>query len=932
MANNLINASELLEKINTLWSEHAKLINQANEPLQKYTNLAKLPSNYAKNLQEVTDVSNKLRKSTDELTKTEKQLQAQQKADVILRNKRIKAFEKQDKAIAREQKALERTSGLYNKVQQRVKSLTLQYNQLATKKALGQKLTTSELSGLKQITLQLNKYDAVLKKVDADVGKHQRNVGNYKSAYDGLGFSITQLAREAPAFANSVQTGFMAISNNLPMLFDEIAKTKREVASLRAEGIQTSGTFARLAKSIFSFQTLLSVGVTLLTLYGKDIVNFISDLIKGDNAVTSLADGFRGLGDEAKTSIGRLKGLIGVTQDLTRTDEERLRAIKDINDEYPTFNTNILEEKDNLELVNKEVEKYIGLLISRARVKQSEAKIGGLVQEQLDLEESILKRQKDISDERQSQLRTLVKGIVETRKLENSDKERLKAISEYDKIYSSASFSEQILLKAYEKELYLKEKIQKETSNIVNNTIDEEESIKGTVKYYESLISANNQLIKEKKTLNELSDVRKLQAENKQYQRQIDLILGTKNGTVDRIDVLKVNAKETQSLSEIIREHIKVLTDARDMTLGGSQEYAVLTKEIEKYNDILNGTIKTTDLLLDSEYLSRVKSAQDGVKAREEAEKKKTEITAYYAKQREEIEREVEQNVRELINASVDAMFQKKLDNYEREGQLLNKTEERALSNTQLSEEAQIEIKRQAQVKRDEIEKKKAETERKAFLLKQAFEFAEITISTIKAVAQLKAQASILLANPITAPLAPIALGQIPLVITSGAIAGATVLAQTIPAFKDGVIGFEGGQAIVGDGGKHEYIRTPDGTVTKTPKTDTLVNLPKGTDVFKDENAFMSSLNKELGINGISPLSNILSRSIMPNITNKGISKEDLKEVFSNEISKLNNTIKNKSETSFNFDEKGFNTFITSRGGKTKVLNARVTGRGKTNR
>lgn len=892
MANNLINASELLEKINSLWSEHAKLINQANEPLQKYTNLAKLPSNYAKNLQEVANVSDKLRKSTAELTKIEKQLQAQQKADVILRNKRIKAFDKQDKAILREQKALERTSGLYNKVQQRVKSLTLQYNQLATKKALGQKLTTSELSGLKQITLQLNKYDAVLKKVDADVGKHQRNVGNYKSAYDGLGWSVAQLAREAPAFANSIQTGFMAISNNLPMLFDEIAKTKREVASLRAEGIQTSGTFSRLAKSIFSFQTLLSVGVTLLTIYGKDIVNWVSDLMSGDKALNNLAENTKKLNEEstkiASQSIPQFQALVNIVTDLTESEERRSDAIKMLKDEYPDFNAEILKEKDNTALVNKEIEQYINKIGQKAKAQASmnmmQEKYNGLI-------------------------------IAE----QNTEKERQRLLSQAQKIDPTIKNTEEAIKLLKERK---READQYNVSTIYGTTT--QNSRQASLNKLNGLMEEQDAIQRE---INALMDV---------YIDNADLVdYSDKKSTKTKekkVDVLKVEAKETQSLSEIIREHIKVLTDARDMTLGGSQEYAVLTKEIEKYNDILNGTIRTTDLLLDSEYLSRVKSAQDGVKAREDAEKKKTEITAYYAKQREEIEREVERNVRELINASVDAMFQKKLDNYEREGQLLNETEERALSNTQLSEEAQIEIKRQAQVKRDELARKQAETERKAFLLKQAFEFAEITISTVKAVAQLKAQASILASNPITAPLASIALSQIPLVITSGVIAGATVLAQTIPAFKDGVIGFEGGQAIVGDGGKHEYIRTPDGTVTKTPKTDTLVNLPKGTDVFKDENAFMNSLNKELGINGISPLSNILSRSIMPNITNKGISKEDLKEVFSNEISKLSNTIKNKSETSFNFDEKGFNAFITNKSGKTKVLNARVTGRGKTNR
>lgn len=78
----------------------------------------------------------------------------------------------------------------------------------------------------------------------------------------------------------------------------------------------------------------------------------------------------------------------------------------------------------------------------------------------------------------------------------------------------------------------------------------------------------------------------------------------------------------------------------------------------------------------------------------------------------------------------------------------------------------------------------------------------------------------------------------IPLAYAVGAIGFAQlamVRAQEVPKFKDGVRDFSGGMAIVGDGGVSEFIRTPDGKIMKTPNKDTLVNLPKGTDVFKNE-------------------------------------------------------------------------------------------------
>lgn len=77
-----------------------------------------------------------------------------------------------------------------------------------------------------------NKMGETLKRLDASVGQHGRNVGNYASAYSGLNMSIQQILREAPSAAVSLNTFFLAISNNLPMFFDELAKINKEVKGL----------------------------------------------------------------------------------------------------------------------------------------------------------------------------------------------------------------------------------------------------------------------------------------------------------------------------------------------------------------------------------------------------------------------------------------------------------------------------------------------------------------------------------------------------------------------------------------------------------------------------------------------------------------------------------------------------------------------------
>lgn len=56
-----------------------------------------------------------------------------------------------------------------------------------------------------------------LKQIEAGAGRYQRFVGSYSTALEPFKFSIAQITREMPAFANSLQTGFMGISNNIAL-------------------------------------------------------------------------------------------------------------------------------------------------------------------------------------------------------------------------------------------------------------------------------------------------------------------------------------------------------------------------------------------------------------------------------------------------------------------------------------------------------------------------------------------------------------------------------------------------------------------------------------------------------------------------------------------------------------------------------------------
>ena len=179
------------------------------------------------------------------------------------------------------------------------------------------------------------------------MGVYNRNVGNYASGWDGLGNSINQLTREMPAFAVSAQTGFLAISNNLPILFDEIGRLNNQNKRLAADGKKTTSVLKSLGGALFSWGTLLSVGVTLLTVYGDEMLDFAVSLFKGKDALEGLSDAYKKVNEEAAESagsaIGKFKALVDVVQDETASEEARLEAKRQLNEEYPDFNANILK-------------------------------------------------------------------------------------------------------------------------------------------------------------------------------------------------------------------------------------------------------------------------------------------------------------------------------------------------------------------------------------------------------------------------------------------------------------------------------------------------------------------------------------------------------------------------------------------------------------
>lgn len=201
-------------------------------------------------------------------------------------------------------------------------------------------LSTEAANSKLGVELQKNiaALDTQVKSVDKSLGQHQRNVGNYVSTWDGMGNAINQLTREFPAFSVSLQTGFLAISNNIPILVDQISRIRKENAALREEGLKGVPVWKQIAKSAFSLNTLLSVGITLLTVYGKDIFEWGKNLLSSSSSAKAASEAQRDLNSSTGDYAKALKN-------STSSYGENLVTLRNLQAEWNNLGDNLNKQK-----------------------------------------------------------------------------------------------------------------------------------------------------------------------------------------------------------------------------------------------------------------------------------------------------------------------------------------------------------------------------------------------------------------------------------------------------------------------------------------------------------------------------------------------------------------------------------------------------------
>ena len=202
-------------------------------------------------------------------------------------------------------------------------------------------------SKIKELQEQLRQLDETAENTDT-VPTGAAQAGRQ---YNGLHMSVQQIARELPAATMGLNMFFLAISNNLPVLTDEIKRAKAANEELKASGQSTVPVWRQLISSIFSWQTALMVAITVLSMYGKEIASWVGSLFKSKDALEETRREQERLNKsmaDARTSAAKetagLRVLYAMTQNANASMRDRTAAVKELQSQYPAYFGSLSQE------------------------------------------------------------------------------------------------------------------------------------------------------------------------------------------------------------------------------------------------------------------------------------------------------------------------------------------------------------------------------------------------------------------------------------------------------------------------------------------------------------------------------------------------------------------------------------------------------------
>lgn len=241
---------------------------------------------------------------------------------------------------------------------------------------LDQSANIAQIHALEKQLEELRAQLKMLQNESESVQVTPADIPNAQRQFNGLHNSIQQMAREMPSLAMGPQMFFMAISNNLPIFTDELARARKEYDELQKSGKKGTPVWKQVLSSLFSWQTAMTTGIMLLVMYGDEIWDWTKDLFSAKKGVDEFNISLKEMTEIEKDGRAQmvrtrfeLKSVINEIKNFTGSKEQEKAKVEELNRKYGEsfgYYKTLSEWYDTL--IQKS-EDYVQVLLHQANVQ-----------------------------------------------------------------------------------------------------------------------------------------------------------------------------------------------------------------------------------------------------------------------------------------------------------------------------------------------------------------------------------------------------------------------------------------------------------------------------------------------------------------------------------------------------------------------------------
>ena len=241
---------------------------------------------------------------------------------------------------------------------------------------LDQSANIAQIHALEKQLEELHAQLRMLQNESESVQVTPADVPNAQRQFNGLHNSIQQIAREMPSLAMGPQMFFLAISNNLPIFTDELARARKEYDELQKSGKKGTPVWKQVLSSLFSWQTAMTTGIMLLVMYGDEIWDWTKNLFSAKKGVDEFNISLKEMTEIEKDGRAKmvrtrfeLKSVIDEIKNFTGSKEQEKAKVEALNRKYGESFGYYKTLSEWYDTIIKKSEDYVQSLFLQAKVQ-----------------------------------------------------------------------------------------------------------------------------------------------------------------------------------------------------------------------------------------------------------------------------------------------------------------------------------------------------------------------------------------------------------------------------------------------------------------------------------------------------------------------------------------------------------------------------------